>query len=55
MLWSLVVVALIAPEVILTAQTLLKIRSAKARHAKRHVERAVLQGGICGPGWRFEP
>ena len=33
MLWSLVVVALIAPEVILTAQTLLKIRSAKARHA----------------------
>jgi uncharacterized membrane protein len=34
MLWSLVVVALIAPETILTAQTLLRIRSAKARHAK---------------------
>ena len=33
MLWSLVVVALIAPEVILTVQTLLRIRSAKARHA----------------------
>jgi uncharacterized membrane protein len=33
MLWSLVVVALIAPEVILTAQTLLKIRNARARHA----------------------
>jgi uncharacterized membrane protein YozB (DUF420 family) len=33
MLWSLVVVALIAPEVILTAQTLLRIRGAKARHA----------------------
>ena len=34
MLWSLVVVALIAPETILTNQTLLRIRSAKARHAK---------------------
>jgi uncharacterized membrane protein len=33
-LWSLVVVALIAPEAILTTQTLLRIRSAKARHAK---------------------
>lgn len=33
-LWSLVVVALIAPEVILTTQTLLRIRSAKALHAK---------------------
>ena len=33
MLWSLVIVALIAPEVILTAQTLLRIRGAKARHA----------------------
>ena len=32
MLWSLVVVALIAPETILTAQTLLRIRNAKARH-----------------------
>ena len=31
-LWSLVVVALIAPETILTAQTLLRIRNAKARH-----------------------
>jgi len=34
MLWSLVVVAIIAPEVILTAQTLLRIRNAKARHGK---------------------
>jgi uncharacterized membrane protein len=33
MLWSLVVVAAIAPEVILTAQTLFRIRGAKARHA----------------------
>src|SRR5207237_9549853 len=33
MLWSLVVVALISPEAILTAQTLLRIRGAKARHA----------------------
>jgi uncharacterized membrane protein len=33
MLWSLVVVALIAPEAILTAQTLLRIRLAKARQA----------------------
>ena len=33
MLWSLVVVALIAPEVIMTTLTLLKIRSARARHA----------------------
>ena len=33
MLWSLVIAALIAPEVILTAQTLLRIRGAKARHA----------------------
>jgi len=33
MLWSLVVVALIAPELILTAQTLLRIRNARARHA----------------------
>jgi uncharacterized membrane protein len=33
MLWALVVIAVIAPDVILTAQTLLKIRSAKARHA----------------------
>jgi uncharacterized membrane protein len=33
MLWSLVIVALIAPEAILTAQTLLRIRGAKARHA----------------------
>jgi len=33
MLWSLVIVAVIAPEVILTGQTLLRIRSAKARHA----------------------
>jgi uncharacterized membrane protein len=34
MLWSLVVVALIAPEIILTSQTLLRIRSAKAKHAR---------------------
>ena len=33
MLWSLVIAALIAPELILTTQTLLRIRSAKARHA----------------------
>jgi len=33
MLWGLVIVALIAPETILTAQTLLRIRSAKTRHA----------------------
>jgi hypothetical protein len=33
MLWGLVIVALIAPELILTAQTLLRIRNAKARHA----------------------
>ena len=33
LLWGLVVVAVIAPEVILTTQTLLRIRSAKARHA----------------------
>jgi uncharacterized membrane protein len=33
MLWGLVIVALIAPEVILTAQTLLRVRGAKARHA----------------------
>jgi hypothetical protein len=35
MLWSLVIVALIAPDVILTSQTLWKIRSAKARHAQQ--------------------
>jgi hypothetical protein len=34
MLWGLVVVALIAPELILTSQTLWRIRSAKARHAR---------------------
>ena len=34
MLWSLVIVALIAPEIILTAITLLRIRNAKARHAR---------------------
>src|SRR5438309_5475948 len=33
MLWGLVIAALIAPEVILTAQTLLRVRGAKARHA----------------------
>ena len=38
MLWSLVVVALIAPEIILTTLTLLRIRSAKARHANAAVE-----------------
>jgi uncharacterized membrane protein len=34
MLWSLVVVALIAPELILTTQTLVRIRSARARHSR---------------------
>ena len=34
MLWSLVIAALIAPELILTGQTLLRIRNAKARHAE---------------------
>lgn len=34
LLWSLVVLALIAPELILTTQTLWRIRSAKARHAR---------------------
>jgi uncharacterized membrane protein len=34
MLWSLVILALIAPELILTTQTLWRIRSAKARHAR---------------------
>jgi len=34
MLWSLVILALIAPEIILTAITLLRIRNAKARHAR---------------------
>lgn len=34
MLWSLVIVALIAPELILTTQTLMRIRSARSRHAR---------------------
>jgi len=34
LLWSLVILALIAPELILTTQTLWRIRSAKARHAR---------------------
>ena len=34
MLWSLVIAALIAPELILTTQTLWRIRSAKGRHAR---------------------
>ena len=33
MLWGLVAIGLVAPELIITAQTLWKIRSAKARHA----------------------
>jgi hypothetical protein len=33
MLWSLVVVAALAPELILTGQTLWRIRTAKARHS----------------------
>ena len=33
MLWGLVILALIAPELILTGQTLVRIRNAKARHA----------------------
>jgi hypothetical protein len=35
MLWSLVIAALIAPELILTTQTLWRVRSAKGRHARR--------------------
>ena len=34
MLWGLVAVALIAPEAIITTQTLLRVRNAKARQAK---------------------
>lgn len=41
MLWSLVIVALIAPDLIITAQTLWKIRSAKARHARAGAAAAV--------------
>ncbi len=41
MLWSLVIVALIAPEIILTAQTLLRIRSAKARQSRGAEAEAV--------------
>lgn len=37
LLWSLVIVALIAPELILTTQTLWRIRVAKARHARSAV------------------
>jgi hypothetical protein len=33
MLWSMVVVAALAPELIITSQTLFRIRSAKARQA----------------------
>jgi hypothetical protein len=33
MLWGLVAIGLVAPELILTTQTLWRIRSAKARHA----------------------
>jgi uncharacterized membrane protein len=40
MLWSLVIVAVLAPDVILTAQTLLRIRNAKARHARASVAAA---------------
>lgn len=47
MLWSLVIVALIAPEVILTSQTLWRVRSAKARHAKA-AERAVAGEQFAG-------
>jgi len=42
MLWSLVIVALIAPELILTSQTLWRIRSAKARHARAALRQAPL-------------
>jgi uncharacterized membrane protein len=42
MLWGLVVVAVVAPDLILTAQTLLKIRSAKARHARGAAHRNQL-------------
>lgn len=40
LLWSLVIVALIAPDVIQTAQTLWKIRGARARHAAASAESA---------------
>jgi hypothetical protein len=33
MLWGLVAIGLVAPELILTTQTLWRIRSSKARHA----------------------
>ena len=41
MLWSLVVVGVIAPEVILTSQNLWRVRSAKARSAKSSSASAV--------------
>jgi uncharacterized membrane protein len=40
-LWSLIVAALIAPDVITTAQTLFRIRSAKARSARVRTEALV--------------
>lgn len=43
MLWSLVVIGAIAPEVILTGQSLWKIRSAKARHAKASITSAAAE------------
>lgn len=47
MLWSLVVVGAIAPEIILTAQSLWRIRSAKARHARASAT-AVSEGQFAG-------
>ncbi|MFL6720381.1 MAG: DUF2306 domain-containing protein [Sphingomonas sp.] len=44
LLWSLVIVAVIAPDIILTTQTLWRIRSAKARHARAA---ALQQGGLA--------
>lgn len=45
MLWGLVAIGLIAPELILTTQTLWRIRSAKARHLRA----AVLAGEPLAP------
>ncbi len=42
MLWALVAIGLIAPEVILTTQTLLRIRTAKARAARAPASGAQL-------------
>ena len=46
LLWALVVVAAISPELILTATALLRIRNAKARQARGRAS-AELQGGVA--------